>query len=409
MTANNAAIVIVGAGHAGGRCAERLRHFGWRGRIVLIGDEPVAPYERPPLSKAVLCDDSEPAPSFIIDEDTIARLGIEYRPNAIVRSVWAKDRQIVLEDATKLAYDKLVLATGLTPRRLPLIDVLGEKVFYLHKLDEARALRGAVGQGQEILIVGAGFIGLEVAASAAKLGARVTVVETAPRALSRVLPAEISASIVACHEKSGVRILCGRTIGKVTQAPEEIAVHLDDGTVIRPDIVIVGIGGVPNAVLARSAGLALSNGIEVDADCRTSNPDIYAIGDIAAYLEPDGQRSRVESWMNAEETAANAARSICGEESAQRNVPLFWTDQYDRRFQIVGRFLPDAEIYFQGQPGEPGYLAYSVKNGRLTGAFGVDAARAVRKAQRAIGSGDAVTHRELVDAGFSTAVEPVDA
>jgi 3-phenylpropionate/trans-cinnamate dioxygenase ferredoxin reductase subunit len=409
MTADNPATVIVGAGHAGGRCAERLRHFGWQGRIVLIGDEPVPPYERPPLSKAVLCDEAEPSPSFVIDRDRIAELGIEHRPNAIVRGVWAKDRQVLLEDGTKLAYSRLVLATGLTPRRLPLIDVLGERVFYLHKFDQARALRGAICKEQKILIVGAGFVGLEVAASAAKLGARVTVVETAPRALSRVLPVAISASIVASHEKSGVRILCGRTLEKVTQTPDEIAVHLDDGTVIRPDIVVVGVGGVPNDVLARSAGLAVSNGIEVDAECRTSNPEIYAIGDIASHSDASGQRSRIESWMNAEETAANAARSICGVEPTQRNVPLFWTDQYDRRLQIVGKFHPDADMYFQGQPGEPGYLAYSVSDERVTGAFGVDAARAVRKAQQTIRGGGAVTHRELVEAGFYPAVETVDA
>lgn len=409
MNADNPAAVIVGAGHAGGRCAERLRHFGWRDRIVLIGDEPVPPYERPPLSKAALCDEAEPGPSFVVDRNAISELGIEHRPDTVVRSVWAKERQLLLQDGTRLAYGKLVLATGLTPRRLPLVDVLGDRVFYLHKLDQARALRRAIGKVRDILIVGAGFVGLEVAASAAKLGARVTVVEAAPRVLSRALPATISSSIVALHEEAGVRVMCGRTIAKVTQTPGEIAVHLDNGAVIRPGLVVVGIGGIPNDMLARSAGLAVSNGIEVDDCCRTSNPEIYAIGDIASHPGDGGQRSRIESWMNAEETAANAARSICGAEPVARNVPSFWTDQYGRRFQMVGTFHPDADIYFQGEPGQPGYLAYSVRGGLLEGACGVDAARAVRKAQQAIRNGDAMTRRELVDAGFSATVETVDA
>lgn len=409
MSSVRSPVVIVGAGHAGGRCAERLRHFGWQDGIVIIGAEPHLPYERPPLSKAVLLDAVEPGPSFIMDAAMIAEHGIEHRLNAVVRGVDAGKRSVTLEDGSQLAYSKLVLATGLAARRLPLIDVLGERVFYLHTFEQAQALRRAIRRQMEVLIIGAGFVGLEVAASAAKAGARVTVIEMAPRALSRVLPATIAEVITERHRKAGVEILCGRSVREVTQAPADVAVLLDNGMVLRPDIIVVGIGGSPNDALALSAGLAVSNGIDVDMLCRTSDADIYAIGDVAARAGRAEERSRIESWMNAEETAAIAARAICGEPMVEPSVPSFWTDQYDNRFQMVGHFHPQAEIYRQGDPAQAGFLAYGINGGRITGAFGVDAPRAVRKAQQIIRDGGAMTHRELLDAGFSTTLETLDA
>lgn len=409
MSMENLPVVIVGAGHAGGRCAERLRHFGWQGGIVLIGDEPHPPYERPPLSKTILVKEEEPVPSFILDEVALAELDIEHRAGTVCQSIDTARRKVRLGDGTEIGYGKLVLATGLVPRRLPLLDVLGPKVFYLHKFEDARALRAVLKPGRRLLVIGAGFVGLEVAASARTLGAEVTVVEMAPRPLGRVLPESLSSVIATSHRDAGTRILCGRKIAEVTQASDTVTVTLDDGEAICADIIVVGIGGIPNDAIARAAGLLASNGIEVDAHCRTSDPDIYSIGDVALHGNAFYRRCwRLESWMNAEEMAANAARSICDEQPFEATIPWFWTDQHDRKFQMVGLFGPDDELYEQGLPGEAGYLVYSVNGGRLRGAFGVDAGRAIRKAQQSIRAGNPVSREDLLRAGFTPQEEAVE-
>ena len=404
MSEANLPIVIVGAGHAGGRCAERLRHFGWRGGIVLVGDEPCLPYERPPLSKAMLIDEVEPRPSFVIDLDMLAGLDIEHVAGQVVRSIDLRNRKVRLGDNRQIGYGKLVLATGLTPRRLPMLDVLGSRVCYLHKLEQARALRGAIKPGVKLLIVGAGFIGLEVAASARKLGAQVTVIEAASRPLGRVLPARIADLLTARHRDAGVRILCDQGIEEIVQTQEHISIRLRGGETIHPDLVLVGIGGTPNDALARAAGLAVDNGIEVDERCRASDPDVYAIGDAASHRNARyDRRWRLESWMNAEEMAANAASAICGQPANEASVPYFWTDQFERRYQIAGLLEPEADIYEQGVAGESGYLACFVIDGRMRGLFGIDAGRAFRKAQNLIRSGAAAGRDELRAAGFVSA------
>lgn len=395
-------IVIVGAGHAGGRCAERLRHFGWQGGIVLVGDEPCLPYERPPLSKAVLVDEVEPRPSFVIDLDMLVGLDIKHIAGQVVQSIDLRNRKVRLGDNRQIGYGKLVLATGLTPRRLPMLDVLGSRVCYLHKLEQARALRGAIRPGVKLLIVGAGFIGLEVAASASKLGAEVTVIEAASRPLGRVMPARIVDLITARHQAAGVRILCNQGFEEIIQAPQRISMRLHGGEIVHPDLVLVGIGGSPNDALARSAGLTVDNGIEVDEHCRASDPDVYAIGDAASQRNARyGRRWRLESWMNAEEMAASAARAICGQPATEASVPYFWTDQFDRRYQIAGLLEPEADIYEQGIAGESGYLACFVVDGMMRGLFGIDAGKAFRKAQNLM-RGDGGTSREdLRIAGFA--------
>ncbi|CAN7629411.1 NAD(P)/FAD-dependent oxidoreductase [Rhizobium sp. LjRoot254] len=393
-------IVIVGAGHAGGRCAERLRHFGWQGGIVLVGDEPCLPYERPPLSKAMLIDEVEPRPSFVIDLDMLAGLDIEHVAGQVVQSIDIRNRKVRLGDNRQIGYGKLVLATGLTPRRLPMLDVLGSRVCYLHKLEQARALRGAIKPGVKLLIVGAGFIGLEVAASASKLGAEVTVIEAASRPLGRVMPARIADLITARHKAAGVRILCNQGFEEIIQTPQRISMRLHGGEMVHPDLVLVGIGGSPNDALARSAGLMVDNGIEVDEYCRTSDPHVHAIGDAASQRNARyDRRWRLESWMNAEEMAANAASAICGQSPKEASVPYFWTDQFDHRYQIAGLLEPDADVYEQGIAGESGYLACFVVDGMMRGLFGIDAGKAFRKAQNMIRNGH-VSREDLRATGF---------
>ncbi|MBB4187784.1 3-phenylpropionate/trans-cinnamate dioxygenase ferredoxin reductase subunit [Sinorhizobium terangae] len=410
MTRSNLPVVIVGAGHAGGRCAERLRHFGWQGNIILVGDEPCLPYERPPLSKAVLVEEVEPSPSFVIDRDMLAALAIEHVAGQVVRSIDLRNGTVCLADERQIGYGKLVLATGLTPRRLPMLDVLGSRVCYLHKLEEARALRDAIKTGAKLLIVGAGFIGLEVAASARKLGAEVTVIEAAPQPLGRVLPARMANLITERHESAGIKILCNEAMDEIVQTPERISITLRSGETIHPDLVLVGIGGTPNDALARSAGLHVDNGIVVDDHCRTSDPDVYAIGDVASHRNPHyDRRWRLESWMNAEEMASNAARAICNQPPNEASVPYFWTDQFERRYQIAGLLEPKAEIYEQGVAGESGYLACFVVDGRMRGLFGINAGKAFRKAQNLFRGGAVAGRDELRGAGFLAACEPADA
>jgi NADPH-dependent 2,4-dienoyl-CoA reductase/sulfur reductase-like enzyme len=309
-----------------------------------------------------------------------------------------------LGDNRQIGYDKLVLATGLTPRRLPALDVLGARVCYLHKLEQARALRGAIRPGVRLLIVGAGFIGLEVAASASKLGAEVTVIEAAARPLGRVLPPWIADLIVARHREAGIRIQCDQAIEEIVQTSDEIAIKLRNGETVNPDLILVGIGGTPNDGLARAAGLVVDNGIEVDEQCLTSDRHVYAIGDAASQRNARyDRRWRLESWMNAEEMAANAAASICGRPAAEASVPYFWTDQFDKRYQIAGLLEPEADIYEQGVAGESGYLACFVVDGRIRGLFGIDAGKAFRRMQNLIRS-DAGSGRDALQAaGFVSA------
>lgn len=397
-----AGIVIVGGGHAGGRTAERLRHFGYVGPIDIVGLEPEPPYERPPLSKTVLTAPGEPANAHLLPAPRWNELCVSLHLGAEAVSIDRHSRSVVLSDGARLAYRKLVLATGVSPRKLPVLEPVAERVASLRSFADAVALQGRLVPGSRLLLVGAGFIGLEVAASAVRLGVDVTVVEAARRPLERILPAYFADWLAELHRDAGIRIVCARQIVSAAPVAEGAAITLDDGTRLVADTVLVGIGSTPNDALARAAGLNVDDGIRVNGYVQTSDPDIFAVGDVARQDNPlTGRSLRLESWKNAEDTAAVAAACICGNPVAYAEVPWFWTDQHELNIQIAG--MPAGEPAFErGRPGERAYLAYFTELGRLTGAIGVGCGRDIRIARETIKAGGRLDPADLAGKGFAT-------
>jgi len=365
----NAALIIVGAGHAGGRAALTLREEGYSGRLILIGDEPHVPYERPPLSKGLLQGSMDLAGCSLCDSARLAELGIEHIAGNPVSQLDPSQHRLQLADGQWLSYAGLLLATGGRARRLPQEQA---NVLYLRTHDEALALKSALRPGARLVIVGGGFIGLEVAATARGLGCEVTVLEAGPRLAGRVLAPVISEALLQVHRQHGVDV-------RLNVALESIhaeAVQLVDGQWLPCDRVVVGIGMQPNIELAVAAGLEVGQGIRVDAHLRTSAPDIYAAGDVCEF-RLGGEYQRQETWRNAEAQGRHAALNMLGRELVFETLPGFWSDQYDWGLQTVGvitpltvsRVLPDAGLL----------LFYLDADQRLQGACGWGPGNSVAK------------------------------
>ena len=331
-------LVIIGAGQAGGRAALTLREAGHEGLVVLLGAEAAAPYERPPLSKDYLAGGRDRASLAVASAEALREAGIDFRPATVVEAIDRAAHEVVLEGGERLAYGKLLLATGREPRRLPVPEDVAPHARVLRDLDDADALRTRLARGSRLAIIGGGFIGLEVAATARARGVEVTVIELLPRLLARTVPEPLAAKLQQRHEAAGVDIRLGRRIEGLRAAGEAVRLVLDDGHEIVADTLLVGIGAVPRTGLAEAAGLAVEGGILVDATLRTSDPDIYAAGDVTAFAEPrTGTRQRLESWDNAEAQGALAARNMLGAGEALDRLPWFWSDQYELTLQMAGQ------------------------------------------------------------------------
>jgi 3-phenylpropionate/trans-cinnamate dioxygenase ferredoxin reductase component len=391
-------VVIVGAGQAGGATADALRRFGFEGPITLLGDELVPPYERPPLSKDILLGRmvAEQTHMFAQNHWTGINVGLELgtRVEAVDRSIAA----VVVGGGRHIAYDVLVIATGASVRRLSAPGADSERLFYLRTQADAEHLKASIVPGLRLAIVGAGFIGLEVAASARRLGADVVVLEAADRPLARLLPRRFSDWMTKLHAAQDVAILCGRQLEIVRQTDTGIELGLSDGTLVNADIAVVGIGAVPNTALAEAAGLVCRDGIVVDEECRSSDPCIFAIGDVARHTDPLFEREwRLESWRNALDQAATAASAIHGGPAPPYQAPWFWTDQYDRNIQIAG--VPDdsLELVERGDPDVGPYMAFFLQNATVRGAIAVDAGRDMRIVRDLIRNRSTVESRMLAD------------
>lgn len=396
-----AGIVIVGGGHAGGRAAERLRAFGLKEPITIISREPHLPYERPPLSKALLTDPDMPSVPNLLTAERWQELDVNLLCGTSCDSINSQGKLVHLSDGTVLPYAQLILAMGLTPRNLPSLDAIKEHVYTLHTYDDAMALREHLKPGMRVGIIGAGFIGLEVAASSRALGAEVTILEMAERPLSRVFNRAMSDWIVQLHRSRGVSLICSKSIASARSVQSAVSLNLDDGQNFEFDLVVTGIGGEPNIELARTADLEINNGIVVNRKCQTSAPDIYAIGDIANMQdERTGTTQRLESWKYAEDTAAAAARVLCDQDEAYNQVPWFWTDQFDYNIQIVGKLQEGATVFARGKPGDPKYLAYYLDSDRLLGAVGLDCGGDLRRARAALEKKTPITVKALTKMGL---------
>jgi 3-phenylpropionate/trans-cinnamate dioxygenase ferredoxin reductase subunit len=326
------AMVIVGAGKAGARAVVGLREHGWTGPIVLIGDETRAPYDRPPLSKAAITDEAEPEPVYLLDEGMLKSLKADWRGGSAAASIDRANKVVTLANGEAIPYDKLLIATGAKARRLSIRGA--QRVLLLRDFPDAEKLRREFTPGRNIAIIGGGFIGLELAASANKRGCNVAVIEMQPRVLMRGVPQVISDVVTARHHAAGVTIHTSAGIDDINGE----AVVLSDGRKIPADIVIAGIGAAPEVALAKEAGLAMDNGIACDDRMQTSDPDIYASGDCCSFPHPvfGGRRMRLEAWRSAQDQAAVAAENMLGGNKRFEAVPWFWSDQYELTLQIAG-------------------------------------------------------------------------
>jgi 3-phenylpropionate/trans-cinnamate dioxygenase ferredoxin reductase component len=365
-------MVIVGAGECGARAALTLREQGWDGKIALIGEEALPPYERPPLSKAVMVTDPEPAPAHPLTAEAARERRIDLISGVRVTQIDRNAHEVVLGDGRRIAYGKLLLATGAQPRKLMVEGAESGAVLYLRSFADARALRAKLLPGTRLCIIGGGFIGLELAASATKRNCHVTVLEAAPRILMRGVPAPIAALIARRHEQAGVAFRIGVGIARIIPDNGAKRVVLADGSHISCDVIIAGIGAVPDTALAESAGLAVENGIRADGTLATSDPDVFAAGDCCSFPHPlyGDRRVRLEAWRNALDQGVLAARNMLGAGQAYDTVPWFWSDQYELTLHIAG-LSDQCAVHVKRDLGDGAELHFHLgEDGRLMAASG---------------------------------------
>ncbi len=394
--------VIVGAGHAAAQLCVSLRQAQWPGHITLVGDEPGAPYHRPPLSKSQLDPAAETSLQIIRPVDFYVRQQVELKLGQTVRSIDRATRTLDIGQS-KLPYDALVLATGSLNRRPPITGIEHPRVFSLRTAADAEALRAQVRDAQRVAIIGAGFIGLEVASSMRKIGRDVTVLEMATRVLSRVTSLAVSTYFEALHRAHGVDLRTGVSISLIQEQEGQVALFAGDQSVVcQADLVVIGAGAKPNDDLARLAGIAVNNGILVDERNRTSDPAIYAMGDCCNQFHPLYQtRLRLESVQNATDQAKAVAAAICQLPIPAATLPWFWSDQYDVKLQIAGISTGHDQCVIRGRPmpGVP-FSAWYLKQGQLIAVDAVNDARAYVVASKLIVRGARPAPDLLADCNF---------
>lgn len=376
---NKTTIVVIGAGEAGATLASELVRLGHDGPIHLVGEEDCQPYERPPLSKAQLAPGEDALPAPVFPSEAVFDRAIHHRGISAQR-IDRASRTVELSDGRGLAYDRLVLATGASPRRLPAAEGVSG-VHYLRSMRQARDLRGALQAGGHIAILGAGFVGLEVAAAARLHGCPVTVIEPQPRILARGVDAAIAARVQQLHERNGVSFMLGSGVSALGNRGADVVMTLTDGKTLSVSTVVVGIGAVPEVELARAAGLVIDNGIAVDERLTTSDPSVLAIGDCCSFPLSvySGRRVRLESWRNARDQAAIAAAFLAGGEVQALPAPWFWSDQYDYGLQVAG-LVDEGSCRVSREHGEEALLTlHLATDGRLVAACGFGPGQAVAR------------------------------
>ncbi|MBU4617276.1 FAD-dependent oxidoreductase [Rhodococcus sp. GG48] len=378
-------VVIVGAGLAAVRAAEELRQSGYDGELVIVGDEAHLPYDRPPLSKEVVRgenDDTTLRPREFYDEHRITlRLG------SAATKLDRAARRLLLADGSEVEYGELIVATGLTPRRIPgLPDLAG--VHVLRSIDESRALRADLGEGKRALVVGAGFIGCELAASMRALGMEVVLVEPQPAPLASVLGAQVGALVGRLHVEAGVDVRAGVGLAELTGEGRVVGAVLTDGTELEVDVVAIGIGSTPVTGWLEDSGIELDNGVVCDAVGRTGDPHVWAIGDVAAWTLGTGECKRVEHWSNAGDQAKILAGALTGtgDPNAPTQVPYFWSDQYGLKIQALGAVSATDDVHVVKDDGRK-FVVYYSRDGVLTAVVGAGSAGAVMKMRAKIAAG----------------------
>jgi len=392
-------VLIIGAGHAGGTAAALLRQYGHAGPIILAGEEPAPPYQRPPLSKGWLKGEADLEALLLRPESFYAEQAIELRLGVTAVQIDAAAKRVRFADGAEEGYDVLVLATGSTARKLAIPGAARPDLLELRTLADAERLKAALGPGRRLAVVGGGYVGLEAAASARALGADATVIERMPRVLARVASETLSRFFTRYHREQGVEIITDAEVA----AFEPSGVRLSDGRHVHADAILVGVGASACDQLARTAGLSCENGVVVDEAARTTDPSIYAIGDATWRPVPahGGLRHRLESVPNALEQAKQAAAAITGRPAPAPEVPWFWSDQYDLKLQIAGLpFEADRQLV-RGDEAAKSFAVFHLKGDRIVCVEAVNAGPEFMAGRQLIGKGAAVDLAKLADPAVS--------
>jgi 3-phenylpropionate/trans-cinnamate dioxygenase ferredoxin reductase subunit len=402
----DATCLIVGASLGGAKAAEALRAAGYGGRVVLVGAETELPYERPPLSKGYLLGNAERDSIYVHPRQWYTEADVDLRLGVTAAAVDRAAHEVVLSDGSRIGYAKLLLTTGSSPRRLQVPGADLEGVLYLRSAGDSDRIKALLAEASRIAVIGAGWIGLEVTAAAREAGVAVTVLEAAELPLLRVLGSEVAKVFAALHAEHGVDLRFGVQVTDITGSDGHAdGVRLSDGSVIPADAVIVGVGITPNTELAAAAGLDVDNGIRVDAQLRTSDPDIYAAGDVASAFHPLlGKHIRVEHWANALNQPQAAARAIAGEAVSYERVPYFFSDQYDLGMEYAGYVEPDGydEVVFRGDVNRREFVAFWLGNGgRVLAGMNVNVWDVNEAIQALVRAGLPVDKAALADPGRS--------
>jgi 3-phenylpropionate/trans-cinnamate dioxygenase ferredoxin reductase subunit len=389
--------VIVGAGMAGGKAVETLREEGFDGRVVLLGAEPERPYERPPLSKDYLRGEAERGGVYLQeDAGWYEQHDVELRTSTTVESLDAAGRAVVLAGGERLEYDALLLATGAEPKRPPIAGADLDGVHVLRTFEDSDALRAVLDAGGRLVVVGAGWIGCEVAASARQKGMEVALVEPQSVPLEGVLGPELGAIYRDVHADHGVALHLGTGVEAIEGAGRAERVRTSDGTVLEADAVVLGVGVAPRTQLAEGV-LDVDNGILVDASLRASADGVFAAGDVANHDHPLFGRLRVEHWANALEQGPSAARAMLGQDAVYDRVPYFFSDQYDVGMEYAGHSAPGDEVVFRGDPAAREFIAFWVRDGRVAAGMNVNVWDVNEHIQELVRSGASVDADRLRD------------
>ena len=397
----NTAYVIVGASLAGAKAAETLREEGFGGPVVLIGEETERPYERPPLSKDYLLDKAERESIYVHPAGWYGEHDVELRLGTTVTAVDPAAHEVTLADGSRIGYAKLLLATGSSPRRLPVPGADLDGVHYLRRVADSDRIKETFAAASRVAVIGAGWIGLETTAAARAAGVEVTVLETAELPLLRVLGREAAEVFAGLHREHGVDLRFGVQVAEITGSGGRAdGVRLADGSHIPADAVIVGVGITPNSQLAEAAGLEVRNGVVTDAGLQSSDPDIYAAGDVAnAYHPLLGRHIRVEHWANALNQPQTAARAMLGQDTAYDLVPYFYTDQYDLGMEYAGYVEPGGydQVVFRGDVQRREFIAFWLAGGRVLAGMNVNVWDVNEAIQAVVRGGRAVDAARLAD------------
>ena len=390
--------LIVGASLAGAKAAETLRAEGFDGRVVLLGDEPQRPYERPPLSKEYLRGEKDFDAAAVHSAGFYDEQQIELRASTVVTGVDPGASEVTLSSGERIGYDRLLVATGAAPRRLSVPGADLDGVHYLRSVTDADTLRHAIGPSSEVVVIGAGWIGAEVAASARQLGATVAMVELAAVPLERVLGPEVGAIYRDLHAEHGVDLHFGVGVDALLGSTAVEAVRLSDGTVLSVTAVVVGVGVTPRVELAEAAGLGVDNGIVVDEHLQTSAPGVFAAGDVANAFHPRyGTRIRLEHWSAALNQGPVAARNMLGKATVYDRTPYFFSDQYDFGMEYRGWAPSFEQVVFRGEPASRAFIAFWLRHGRVAAAMNANVWDAGESIEALLQAGRPVTPARLAD------------